>query len=132
MDMIVLKLEHLELWHLPRPSWSCPPISDRRGLAVFFDEVWCNGDGTSRYFCRCCGKLLECKQGEQQAHIEHLKETHNFDEDSCCGNYFREELFCLHLANSHHFPVNYMKDFMQDCETECRPPVRMMESLFPI
>jgi hypothetical protein len=123
-------MKHTELWHKPRPSWSCAALTNSL-TPDFFIEKSHDADGTTNDFCLCCRETLHPNQQAQDIRIWHLRKAHNLDKDECGKKCFSKEQFCLHLATGHSFCVEAVKDFMESCRVEARAPALMTEFMPP-
>jgi hypothetical protein len=128
-------IQHTNHWHRTPDCWFCPSLANAITPGIFFDtaeetisdDISVENpdekhDGTYD-FCLCCGEVFHDSPPDWTKRKQHWKDKHNFDENTSSENFFREEQFLLHLANSHNIRLEYLADLMEYCRKKDRAPV---------
>ncbi|OJD12050.1 hypothetical protein ACJ73_09413 [Blastomyces percursus] len=119
-------LDHYDLWHQPRNTYTCPQITVYTNLAEFFDE---DEDETGELvvdWCNACEERLDRPHYlDRDVRMQHLWAFHGFGD--CVGwhDCLDEGQFVLHLANAHAVNIEYIKGLVHRCTRVRDPPVTM-------
>ncbi|KAL2374380.1 hypothetical protein RJ035_002046 [Blastomyces gilchristii] len=120
-------LDHYDLWHQPRNTYTCPQITDYTNLADFFDE---DEDETGELvvdWCNACEERLDRTHYlDRDVRMHHLWDFHGFGD--CVGwhDCLDEGQFVLHLANAHAVNIEYIKGLVRRCTRVRDAPVTMV------
>jgi hypothetical protein len=121
-------MEHTRLWHMPRDSWCCPPVTSDYKTTAFFENVTepsqdDTEEDSSYTYCLCCGEVVPENTGGAYNRTQHLEEKHNFHKNTTCEKFCRLDLFTLHLANMHGVQTEFVGNLAEICREEDRSPI---------
>jgi len=131
--------DHTDLWHKGRPSWSCSTLTNDLNPDWFFSDYYSEQqdefDGNNvdpeemfqGFRCYCCGEYVDYHDGSDPR-LSHLRDEHNFENDSCDQICFSDYQFSLHLANNHNLGVDFVKPFMKLCKKRYTPALMIEET----
>lgn len=132
--------DHMDLWHKGRPSWSCSSLTNDLNPDWFFSdysypEEQDKSDGnvdpdelSQGFRCYCCGEYVDYDLDGSDPRLSHLRDEHNFENDSCDQICFSDGQFSLHLANNHNLGVDFVKPFMKLCKKRYTPALMIEET----
>ncbi|KLJ08227.1 hypothetical protein EMPG_16349 [Blastomyces silverae] len=109
-------LDHYDLWHQPRSTYTCPQITDYTNLADFFDE---DEDETGELvvdWCNACDERFDRPHYlDREVRMQHLWDFHGFGD--CVGwhDCMDKDQFVLHLANAHAVNIDNIKGLLRRC-----------------
>ncbi|KKZ68456.1 hypothetical protein EMCG_05915 [[Emmonsia] crescens] len=119
-------LEHFDLWHQPRDTYTCPRITDFTNLADFFDEDDDESGEMTVDWCNACDERLDRPDYlDRETRMQHLWDFHGFGD--CVGwvNFLDEGQFVLHLANAHAVNIDHIRRLVRLCRKIGDAPASM-------
>ncbi|PGH01725.1 hypothetical protein GX51_05041 [Blastomyces parvus] len=120
-------LDHFDLWHQPRNTYSCPQITNYVNLADFFDE---DEDETGELvadWCNACEERLDRPHYfDRDVRMHHLWDFHGFGDCVGWDNCPDEGQFVLHLANTHAVNIENIKGLVRRCTSVGDDPASMV------
>ncbi|PGH18555.1 hypothetical protein AJ79_00334 [Helicocarpus griseus UAMH5409] len=85
---------------------------------------------TSFDYCLLCEDILPPCSASLDQYQKHLRETHNLDETRRGPKFYNEELFLLHLANSHNVTLGHLATLARFCSQESSAPANWPATVF--
>ncbi|OJD12216.1 hypothetical protein AJ78_07157 [Emergomyces pasteurianus Ep9510] len=109
-------LEHFDLWHQPRDTFTCPQITDFTNLADFFEEDEDESGEMVADWCNACDERLgRPSYLDRDMRMQHLWDFHGFGDCVGWDNCLDEGQFVLHLANAHAVNIDNIKWLVRRC-----------------
>ncbi|OAX84967.1 hypothetical protein ACJ72_00647 [Emergomyces africanus] len=119
-------LEHFDLWHQPRDTFTCPRITDFTNLAEFFEEDQDESGEMIVDWCNACDERLDRRDYlDRDIRMQHLWDFHGFGDCMGWDNCLDEGQFVLHLANAHGVNIEFIKGFVRRCRKVGDAPASM-------
>ncbi|EGC43086.1 conserved hypothetical protein [Histoplasma capsulatum var. duboisii H88] len=109
-------LEHYDLWHQPRDTYTCPRITDFTNLADFFDEGEGEHDELVVDWCNACDERFDRPHYlDRDVRMQHLWDFHAFGDCAGWHSCLDEGQFVLHLANTHAVNIEFIRKLVHRC-----------------